>query len=128
MCGGARVRVRVCECASVRECARVCASMRECARVCASVREWARVCACVRPWMRACMRNVFAIYDDNILSRLIMIIITIIILYFIQIRHTDDFPSAGIPASDSKINKTGDTEEDSKTRIHKPRVAFLILG
>ena len=28
-----------------------------------------------------------------------MIIIKIIILYFIQIRHTDDFPSAGIPAS-----------------------------
>ena len=53
------------------------------------------VCACVRP----CMRDVFAIYDDNILSRLIMIIIKIIILYFIQIRHTDDFPSTGIPAS-----------------------------
>ena len=51
--------------------------------------------------MHACVRDVFAIniYDDNILSRLIMIIITIIILYFIQIRHTDDFPSAGIPAS-----------------------------
>ena len=28
-----------------------------------------------------------------------MIIISIIILYFIQIRHTDDFPSMGIPAS-----------------------------
>ena len=38
------------------------------------------------------MSDVFAIYDDNILSRLIMIIIKIIILYFIQIRHTDDFP------------------------------------
>ena len=45
------------------------------------------------------MRDVFAIYDDHILSRLIMIIIKVIILYFIQIRHTDDFPSAGIPAS-----------------------------
>ena len=47
------------------------------------------------------MRDVFAIYDDDILSRLIMIIIKIIILYFIQlqIRHTDDFPSAGIPAN-----------------------------
>ena len=31
-----------------------------------------------------------------------MIIIKIIILYFIQIRHTDDFPSAGIPASHYK--------------------------
>ena len=55
------------------------------------------VCACIRP----CVRDVFAIYDDNILSRLIMIIIKMIILYFIQIRHTDDFPSAGIPASPS---------------------------
>ena len=76
MCGGVRLRER--------ECARVCAS-------CASVR--------VRASVHACVRNVFAIYDDNILSRLIMIIIKIIILYFIQIRHTDDFPSAGIPAS-----------------------------
>ena len=52
----------------------------------------------VRTSVHACVRDVFAIYD-NILSRLIMIIIKIIILYFIQIRHTDDFPSAGIPAS-----------------------------
>ena len=59
--------------------------------VCASV--------CVRTSVHACVRDVFAIYDDNILSRLIMIIIKIIILYFIQIRHTDDFPSAGILAS-----------------------------
>ena len=47
------------------------------------VRECERVCAC--------MRDVFAIYDD-ILPRLIMIIIKIIILHFIQIRYTDDFP------------------------------------
>ena len=53
----------------------------------------------VRTSVHACLRDVFAIYDDNILSRLIMIIIKIIILYFIQIRHTDDFPSARIPAS-----------------------------
>ena len=46
------------------------------------------MCACVRP----CVRDVFAIYDDNILPRLIMIIFKIIILYFIRIRHTDDFP------------------------------------
>ena len=51
-------------------------------------------CACVRACGRACMRDVFAIYDNNILPRLIMIIIKMIILYFIQIRHTDDFPSA----------------------------------
>ena len=30
---------------------------------------------------------------------LIMILIKIIILYFIQIRHTDDFPLNGYPAS-----------------------------
>ena len=72
-------------------CVCACASVRECARVCASVR--------VRTSVHACVRDVFAIYDDNILSRLIMIIIKIIILYFIQIRHTDDFPSAGIPVS-----------------------------
>ena len=39
-----------------------------------------------------CVRDMFAIYDNDILPRLIMIIIKII-LYFIQIRHTDDFPS-----------------------------------
>ena len=49
--------------------------------------------------VHACVRDVFAIYNDNILSRLIMIIIKIIILYFIQIKHTDDFPSASIPAN-----------------------------
>ena len=49
------------------------------------------MCVCVRE----CMRDVFAIYDNNISPRLIMIIIKIIILYFIQIRHTDDFPSTG---------------------------------
>ena len=58
-----------------------------CARVC--VREC--VCACVR----ACVRDVFAIYGNNILPRLIMIIIKIIFRYFIDIAHTDDFPSAG---------------------------------
>ena len=49
------------------------------------------VCVRVRACVHACMRDVFAIYDNDILSRLIMIIIKIIILYFIQIRHTDDF-------------------------------------
>ena len=61
----------------------------------------------VRTSVHACVRDVFAIYDDNILSRLIMIIIKIIILYFIQIRRTDDFPSAGIPASSYKKGITG---------------------
>ena len=46
---------------------------------------------CARACVHACVRDVFAIYDNYILPRLIMIIIKIIILYFIQIRHTDDF-------------------------------------
>ena len=45
--------------------------------------------------MHACVRDVFAIYDHNILPRMKMIIIKKMILYFIQIRHTDDFPSTG---------------------------------
>ena len=54
-----------------------------------------RECEPVRACMHACVRDVFAIYDHNILPRLKMIIINIFILYFIQIRHTDDFPSTG---------------------------------
>ena len=38
-----------------------------------------------------CVCDVFAIYDSDSLPRLIMIIIKIIILGFIQIRHTDVF-------------------------------------
>ena len=49
--------------------------------------------------MRECVRDVFAIYDNNISPGLLMIIIKLIILYFIQIRHTDDFPPTGTPAS-----------------------------
>ena len=45
------------------------------------------------------VRDVFAIYDNNISPGVLMIIIKIIILYFIQIRHTDDFPPTGTPAS-----------------------------
>ena len=65
--------------------------------VCVCVRACmcAHVCACVRMRAHACMHDVFAIYDNNICPRLIMIIFKIIILYFIQIRHTDDFPSTG---------------------------------
>ena len=42
-----------------------------------------------------CVRDVCAIYDNNISPSLLMIIIKIIILYFIQIRHTDAFPPTG---------------------------------
>ena len=49
-----------------------------------------RVRECVR--VHACVHDVFAIYDNDILPRLIMIIIKMITLYFIQIRHNDDFP------------------------------------
>ena len=60
------------------------------------VRECDRARACVRrACMHACVRDVFAIYDNDILPTLIVIIINIIILYFIQIRHTDDFPTTG---------------------------------
>ena len=52
---------------------------------------FASVRVCARACVHACVRDVFAIYDNDILPRLIMIIIKIIILYFIQIRHTDDF-------------------------------------
>ena len=52
------------------------------------VRECERVCA--RACVHACVRDVFAIYDNDILPRLIMVII-IIILYLIKIRHTDYF-------------------------------------
>ena len=64
----------------------------------------------MRTSVHACVRDVFAIYDDNILSRLIMKIIKMIILYFIQIRHTDYFPSAGIHAS-TRNNTTVSAEE-----------------
>ena len=53
------------------------------------------VCTYVCAFVRACVRDVFAIYDNNFLPRLIMIIIKIIFLYFIEIAHTDDFPSMG---------------------------------
>ena len=67
----------VCACARVPVC--VCAGM----------------CAGVRACVRACNRDVFAIYDNNILPRLIMIIFKIVFLYFIEIAHTDDFPWTG---------------------------------
>ena len=51
------------------------------------------VCACACVCVHACVREVFAKYDNKISPRLIMIIIKTIILYFIQIRHTYEFPS-----------------------------------
>ena len=45
-----------------------------------------KVCACVM-----CVQY----NDNNISPSLLMIIIKIIILYFIQIRHTDAFPPTG---------------------------------
>ena len=45
------------------------------------------------------LSDVFEIYDNNILPRLIMIIISIIIIYFKHITHNDDFPLNGYPAS-----------------------------
>ena len=50
-------------------------------------------CACVHTCVRACVFDMLAIYDNNIWPKLTMIIIKIIILYLIQITHTDDFPS-----------------------------------
>ena len=51
------------------------------------------LCSHVRACIRVCVRDMLAIYDNNILPRLI--IIKIIFLYFIEIAHTDDFPTAG---------------------------------
>ena len=69
----------VCMCVCVFVC--VCA----CVRVC--------VCACVRACARACLMCFQ--YTIIVWPRLIMLIIKIIILYFIQIGHFDDFPSTG---------------------------------
>ena len=53
---------------------------------------FASVSVCARACVHACVRDVFAKFDNDILPRLIMIIIKIIILYFIdEIRHTGDF-------------------------------------
>ena len=61
----------------------------------------------MRTSVHAFVRDVFAIYDDNILPRLIMIIMNTIILYFRQIRHTDDLTSTGIPSCSNKQKSTG---------------------
>ena len=50
-----------------------------------------------------CVRDVCAIYDNNISPSLLMIIIKIIILYFKKIRNTDDFPPTGTLLVNIKI-------------------------
>ena len=72
----------------------------------------------VRACVRACVRDVFAIYDNDILPRLITIIIKIIILYFIQIRHTDDFPSTG----------TRLVNYNSSSIVHIFKIAHMCTG
>ena len=47
----------------------------------------------------------FAIHDDNILLRLIMVIVKIIFRYFIEIADTDDFSSTGTPLVKFNKNK-----------------------
>ena len=68
--------------------------------VCVCVCVLAHACARVR-W-HACVRDAIAIYDNKICPMLIRIIIKISILYFKQIRHTDDFPSTGRPYPSSQ--------------------------
>ena len=50
------------------------------------------MCVCASVFVCVCMRDVLAIYDNNTLLLLIRIIIKIIVLYFIEIVHTDDSP------------------------------------
>ena len=45
----------------------LCVRVRE--YVCACVHACVRTCVCVRACVRACVRDVFAIYDNNILPR-----------------------------------------------------------
>ena len=67
------------------------------------------------------VRDVFAIYDNNISPGLLMIIIKkIIILYFIQIRHTDDFPPTGTPASVCNKPKTLFTGSTCSSLYYRP--------
>ena len=86
--------------------ARACACVRVRARACACVRVRARACACVRvraracEHARACLRDVFAIYDNNISPRLIMIIIKIILSY---ISYKSDTPVDGFPSKGTRL-------------------------
>ena len=84
---------------------------------------------CERACVHACVRDVFAIYDNDILPRLIMIIIKIIILYFIQIRHTDDFPSTGTRLVQYKFQLSPDLLERLPLIIQNMVVtAVFVIG
>ncbi len=87
-------------------------------------RRWQCVCVCVRA------RHVFAIYDNNIWPRLIIIIIKTIILYFIQITHTDDFSSTGTRLGQINCqryinnNHLGRLNSFISTKMHKRNVSW----
>ena len=63
--------------------------------VCACARVYVCARVCVHACVHASVRDVFAIHDNDILPRLIMIKIKIIFRYFIEIAHTDYFQSKG---------------------------------
>ena len=69
--------------------------MHACVHACLCPHVCVYACVHARACVSACLRDVFAIHNNNSSPRLIMIIIKSIILYFIQIRHTDDLPSTG---------------------------------
>ena len=72
------------------------------------------------------MRDVCNIYDNNISPMLIMIIIKIIILYFIQITHTDDFPPTGThPASYDNLLRTIEGRPEGKRGRGRPRRTWV---
>ena len=74
------------------------------ARVFARAYVRAHVSACMHACVCACVMCLQYTIKYLTHARLI-IIIKIIILYFIPIRHSDDFPSTGIPASKNKSGK-----------------------
>ena len=78
-----------------------------------------------------CVRDVCAIYDNNISPSLLMIIIKIIILYFIQIRHTDAFPPTGTLLVATKLyykaRSDARTSIDPDMSIHACTTTHFIL-
>ena len=86
--------------------------------VCVCVCVLAHACARVRG--HACVHDVFAIYDNNSWPRLIMILIKISILYFIQIRHTADFPSTG--------TRLVYTNDDTRTGLERVTLHCLTVN
>ena len=73
-----------------------------------------RMCVCLRACVLACVHDMFAIYGNNILPRLIMIIIKIIFLYFTEIAHTDDFTLNEYPASGYNQDRLNECRELSR--------------